>query len=270
MINKLADIDRRYIFVLIFISLAIPTIYPFDMPIEPSKEVRAIHEKIESLPPGSPVLLSMDYDPSSKPELYPMTIALLRHMFAKDLHVLGMTHWPAGRDLAKGAIQSVAKEMGKVEGEDYVYFGYAAGGISLIINMGQDLYSAFPADSRGVATKEIPMLKKVKSLKELSYAVTLAAGSTVEWWIVYGAEKYGFEMGAGCTAVIAPDLYPFLQAGQVNGLLGGIKGAWEYEALIKKRGDAYKAVPAQSSVHAVVILLIILCNIGYFYSRRRR
>ena len=278
MISNLANIDRRWIFVLILLAVAIPTLYKFDMPIKASTEVKAVYDYIENLPEGSPILVSLDYDPSSKPELYPMALALFKHMYRKNHRVIGMTHYPQGADLAKQAMEeaktqfmNLPENKGKkevVEGEDYVFLGYAAGYFSLVLNMGEDLYSAYPTDTRGVATKDIPALKGVRSLKDLKYMVVLSSGSTPEMWVVYGKEKYNFTMAAGCTAVMAPDLYPFLQAEQINGLLGGIKGAWEYEDLIGQRAKAYEAVPAQSTVHAVVIILIFLCNLGYFFSRR--
>ncbi|MEK6662037.1 MAG: hypothetical protein AABY63_09180, partial [candidate division NC10 bacterium] len=75
--------------------------------------------------------------------------------------------------------------------------------------------------------------------------------------------KYGFELGGGVTAVIAPGLYPFLDTGQINGLIGGLRGAAEYEILIEMKGKGMAGMDAQSATHFIIIGLILLCNLFY-------
>ena len=77
-------------------------------------------------------------------------------------------------------------------------------------------------------------------------------------------------MGCGTTAVSAPKYYAFVDAGQFVGLLGGMKGAAEYELLVGKSGKAVKGMGAQSLVHLLIIGLVIVGNIGYFVSRRKK
>src|SRR3989454_11099010 len=72
-----------------------------------------------SLPERSVFLLSFDFDPSSKPELEPQAVALLRHAFRKNLRVIGMTHWLTGTGLADDIFSRVAAEMGRERGKDY-------------------------------------------------------------------------------------------------------------------------------------------------------
>ena len=83
--------------------------------------------------------------------------------------------------------------------------------------MGENLYSAFPKDFYGNDTATLPVLQGVDSLREIDFLFDLAAGTTIETWIVFGKEKYKFELGAGCTAVMGPDMYPFLQSKQLIG-----------------------------------------------------
>jgi hypothetical protein len=104
----------------------------------------------------------------------------------------------------------------------------------------------------------------------VQYAVSLAAGSPgIETWYVYGKDKYKFELGGGCTAVAAPGIYPLLQTGQINGLIGGLRGAAEYETLLERKGKATSGMDAQSATHFMIILLILACNLFYFVTRRK-
>ncbi|MGH7206449.1 MAG: hypothetical protein ACREI2_09610, partial [Nitrospiraceae bacterium] len=269
--ERMLHIDRRLIFLVIGVCTLLPLLYPVGLAIKVSPEVRGVYDYIEALPEGSVFLLSMDYDPASKPELYPQAVALLRQAFRKNLRVIGMTLWLPGTGLAEQVMTKVAGEMGKVSGKDYVFLGWSPGSGSLIINMGQDLYKAFPTDYYSQPTRELAVLKGIQTLRDVNYVVSLAAGTSgIETWYVYGKDKYKFELGGGCTGVIAPGLYPLLRSGQINGLIGGLRGAAEYEVLIGQKGRAVAGMDAQSATHFAIIVLVILCNVFYLLIRTSR
>lgn len=268
MLKRLVNLDRRLIFGLVILVIVLAWVFKLHLPIRPAGTVEAVYNKIESLPEGSVVLIASDYDPQSMAELYPMNLALVRHCFRKNLKVIGMVHWITGLGLAEMAIKEAAQEYHKQDSVDYVFLGYKPGFALLVIGMGQDLYNAFPTDYYGKDTRTIPMLKEIASLKDINYLVDLAAGASIEMWIVYGRDIYNFPMGAGCTAMSGPDMYPFLQTGQLNGLLAGIRGAADYEVLLKKGRGAIDLMPAQTAIHCLIVLLVIICNIFYFFIRR--
>ncbi len=268
--ERMLKIDRRIIFLVIGLCTLLPLLYPVGLPIKISPEVRGVYDYIEQLPEGSVFLLSLDFDPASKPELHPQAVAILRHVFRKNLRVVAMTLWVSGTGMADELITQVAQEAGKERGRDYVFLGWSPGGTAVIINMGQDLYTAFPSDYTGTSTKGQPVLDGVLSLKDVTYAISLGAGNPgVEAWYVFGKDKYKFELGGGCTGVIAPGLYPLLRSGQINGLIGGLRGAAEYESLIGEKARAVAGMDAQSATHLAIIVLVALCNVFYFMMRRQ-
>ena len=269
--ERMLKIDRRIIFVVIGLCTLLPLLNPVGLPIKISPEVRNVYDYIESLPERSVFLLSIDFDPASKPELHPQAIALLRHAFRKNLRVVAMTLWVSGTGMADQLLKQVSSEMGRERGRDYVFLGRSPGGSAVIINMGQDLYTAFPSDYEGKPTRGIPVLEGVHSLKDVTYAISLGAGNPgVEAWYVYGKDKYKFELGGGCTGVIAPGLYPLLRSGQINGLIGGLRGAAEYESLIGQKGRAVAGMDAQSATHLAIIVLVVMCNLFYFSLRQQK
>ena len=153
---------------------------------------------------------------------------------------------------------------------DYVFLGYGPGEANAIISLGQSLTDAFPTDYAGRKTETLPVLAGVHSLRDIDYVISLSAGFPgLDTWYVYGKEKYGFELGGGCTAVSAPKLYPLLQTGQITGLLGGLRGAAEYETLLNQTGKATAGMDAQSATHFLIIGLIIVCNACYLLSGRK-
>jgi hypothetical protein len=267
--ERMLRLDRRVIFLVIGLCTLLPLLYPVGLAIRVSPEVRGVYEYLDGLPEGSIFLLSLDFDPASKPELYPQAVALLRHAFKKNLKVIGMTLWLPGTGMADQVISQVAREAGKVNGKDYVFLGWSPGGSAVIITMGQDLYKAFPSDYYSQTTKDLPVLDGVRTLRDVSYVVSLTAGTSgVESWYLFGKDKYKFELGGGCTGVIAPGLYPLLRSGQINGLIGGLRGAAEYEVLIGKPGLAVAGMDAQSATHLAIIVLVVICNLLYFMSRK--
>jgi len=269
--ERMLRIDRRIIFLIIGLCTLLPLLYPVGLAIKVSPEVRAVYDYLDGLPEGSVFLLSMDFDPASKPELYPQAVALLRHAFRKNLRVIGMTLWVTGTGMADQAITMVAADMGKQNGKDYVFLGWSPGVGSLIITMGQDLYKAFPSDYYNKPTKDLPVLAGVQNLRDVNYVISLAAGTAgIETWYVFGKDKYKFELAGGCTGVIAPGLYPLLRSGQLNGLIGGLRGAAEYEVLIDQKERAVAGMDAQSATHFAIIALVLLCNTFYLFIRTSR
>ena len=83
-ILKFSRVDRRWIFLIIGLSVLIPLYLPLGLPIRPTDTTQRVYDAFESLEPNSKVLLSCEYGPSTKPEIHPMVIALLHQLFRKD------------------------------------------------------------------------------------------------------------------------------------------------------------------------------------------
>ena len=86
---KLGSLDRRVIFLVIGLSVLIPLLKPewLPLPVRPKHHSQIVFNELDKLEAGSKLLLSFEYGPSTKPEIHPMAIALLKHLFAKDVKV---------------------------------------------------------------------------------------------------------------------------------------------------------------------------------------
>ena len=69
---------------------------------------------------------------------------------------------------------------------------------------------------------------------------------------------------------MAPIYYPYLNSGQLMGIMGGLLGAAQYEQLCDNPGLAADGMRVQLFGHMVIILFILIGNIGYFMSRAAR
>lgn len=266
------NVTRWVIFVLVAIAIVIPVIFKekIKLPDTSSSVVKNIYDHIESLPERSPIMLSIDFDPSSDEELRPMTLAVLRHAFRKNLRIIGTTIWSIQSVGVMGDVfTSVAKEFNKQEGVDYAIMPYNPGGSVIILNLCQDVFFTYPKDHKGMSTKDQPVFKNIKTLKDMKYAMCISAGNAVDTWIIFGKEKGKMPLGAGCTGVMATDYYPYLQSKQLLGLIGGLGAAAQYEVLIKHKGTATDSMKPQTVVHSLIIILIVIANIIYFTNKKK-
>ncbi len=269
--ERLLQIDRRWIFLLIGVAVVIPFFLPLGLPVVVTEPTQDLYDAVDAIPPNEqPLLLSIDYAPATLPELEPMAVAILRHCFGKGIRVAIMTLNPAGYGLAERAMVQVANEYGKEYGKDYVYLGFQPGISAPILGMGVNIRNVFPDDAYGTPLTEIPMMKGIRNYDDIPLIVTLAGWSAAEAWIYYAYQPYHEQVGAGVTAVMATDFYPYWNTGQLVGMLGGMRGAAEYEVLVKQEGTGVRGMDSQSVIHILIILLIVLGNIAYFASGRKR
>ena len=269
MFEKLMNIDRRIVFILVALVVIIPMLAPFSIPLNVAEPTQNLYDYIDALPPGSTIMISFDYGPSSFVEPEPMAEAVMKHCFDKEVNVIGITLDIQAVPLADKVMQRVAVEKGGVYGEDYVLLGYRPGDTFVILGMGAEIASVFDSDYLQKPITEIPMMQNITNYDQISLLLVLAAGSTVEDWITYGHTKFDLQIAAGVTGVIVSQMYPYLQTKQLIGLMPGFRGAAEYEKLIDALGSGTKGINTASFVHLLVIGLVVIGNIAFFVQRRR-
>lgn len=269
MLERLINIDRRIIFILVAIAVVIPTFIKVRFPITVSNPTRSIYDYIEALPPKSTVMIAFNYGPSSLAELEPMAAAVLRHCFKKKLRVIGMTLINVGATLGDEITKDIAEEMGAVNGEDYVYLGFRPGTVQVLLGMGGSIESVYESDYAKTPLAEIPMMADIKNYDEIDLVLDLASSGTPPAWITYTNTRYNQQIAAGVTGVMVSELYPYLQTKQLVGLMPGLLGAAEYESLINTPEKGTTGMSVQSFVHLLIIALVIFGNIAFLVRRRK-
>ncbi len=265
---------RWIIFVLVAVCGIAPLYLKFRQPGFKSKVVTGLYDTIERLPEGSPVLLAFDFGPDTEAEVGPMARALLRHCFRRNLRVVALSYsGPLSVTMEESILPEIARESGKKEGTDYAILGFRPNLVVGLITMGQDFYLIHPEDHRKLRCQDLPVFQGIRNLKDFRLVVDLTASATVDTWIVIGHERSGFPLGLGCTAVMAADYYPYLQSGQLVGMMGGLSGAYQYEHLVSREGapegGAMRAMRPQSVIQTLIVLLIVVGNVLYFRNRKR-
>ncbi len=277
------DLDRRWIFLLMFLSVAVPILCQITFPEMPMPLAKDVFEEIESLQEGDPVLLSFDFDPPSEGELGPMATAFTLHCCKKKLKMVFIGLWPVGPQMIDDAINTVIKAdfPHLVYGVDYVNLGFKPGNEGVIKVIVTDLRELFTTDDKGTSINSIPIMRGIQSVQDFKLVINVSAGYVgTKEWVQYGTTPFPerIKLVAGVTGVQAPLLYPYIPH-QLSGLLGAIKGAAEYEELVmskyggpdpdRKYLKAKLRMGPQLVAHVLIIMLIVLANVIFFIGKRR-
>lgn len=266
--RRLQSIDRRWIFLAMAVAVLWPTYKPIGLPVTVTREAQSLYDAVEALPAGSALLLGVDYGPSTEPELTPMGKAVIRHAVGRGVRVVMISLLADAPGIGNELLMWSQSELGAVDGADIAYLGYKAGTSAVILAMGTEVAAAFPTDYKGNALADLPIMEGLESLPDFDLIIGLEATGVMDVWIQYAGDGMEIPVGGGVTAVSAPEYYVFLQSGQMVGLLGGMKGGAEYEALVAAPDSATMGMDAQSLGHFVIVLFIILGNLGYLLGGR--
>lgn len=108
--EKMLNLDRRWIFLLIGIACVVPFFTPLGLPILPSEEVVSIYDYIEELGSDNAIFVGFDFEPGTAAENQPMAIAVLRHAFSRNIPVFITAVAPMGQGLAALAMDELTDE----------------------------------------------------------------------------------------------------------------------------------------------------------------
>ncbi len=273
------EVDRRIIFMFIFVAVAAPILFPITFSEKATEVVKAVFDKIESLPPGSIVLISCDFDPAMAPEVQPMANAISRHSLEKGHKIIFMSLFATGQALLTQSLQDhiLPGFPEKHNLIDYVNIGYKAGNEGVLNVIITDFRKMFPTDVNSIPLDSIEVFDGVMSCKDLDMIVSIGGGKPgPKEWILFVGDPGNVPVAVCVAAVVAPQMYPYYPA-QVVGILGGIKGAAEYESELIKTHERFadmdtpglRMMGPQTLAHVVIMCFIIIGNIVFFRGRRK-
>jgi len=268
------NVDQRVIYVFLAIVIIIPLFAPIGMPVSVNQDLtQKFFDVLEKLPGGSIVWMGTDYSPGSSAELNPQLAAVFRHCMMKGIKVVLFSQWQEGAAISRNVCVDVSKQMGKKYGEDWVHLGYKPGSGVAVRAMVQDVWKASAnVDIDGTDLSKLPLMAKVKALDKATIACVIdyCSGSPGDAeYRTYVTDPLGIPLVSGQVAVNVPGRMPYLRSGQQKGMISGLRGAAEYEKLIKNPSTATQLMDAQSLGHLLIIVFIVLGNIGYVATRKK-
>lgn len=270
-LKTFAEMDRRYLYLILLLVVIVPLLRPLGIPIEVTPSTAKFVQAVENLKPGDTMLLVFDYSIGGGADVDPQAQAVLAHAMTKNLKVVCVAFVDTGLSYATKSVE-FWESKGKVYGEDIINLGYAAGYETAVSAFAQNIRAIFPTDVRGTPLDSYPIMKGINTAADFKLIAEFATGipGPAEW-IRQVQTRYKVPLACGVVAVMGPQNEPYLQSGQLVGLLGGgLKSAAEYEVAIKMPGAATAAMDAQSLGHMIIVLFVILGNIYYFLEKSQK
>lgn len=269
MLDKLSTLDRRVIHLLVFLAVVVPLVFPLGFPLQVSEPVHTVYDFIERLPRHSLVWFGFDFWATTRAETAPGAIVVARHLLRRGHRLVITSTIPDGALISQTVMRRLAREEGKTYGVDYAILGYKAGNQMAIKQMCTNLHAAFPTDIDGCPLDDMPVTRAFRNFHDVAMVFTASDTTNFDQYAVVAHTQFGLPVAGASTAVLVPALSPYVNAGQILGVLGGLKGAAEYEKLTSTPGEATRGMDAQSVVHMLIVALIAISNATYFAARRR-
>ena len=269
----LNNIDSRIIYLLLAVAVILPMLLEIQLPIEPDEYAATAHKAIEETfnEKDKKILLSFDYGPSTEPELGPMSFAIMKQVLLSGNEVHLSALFPTGMGMMTQTINKIKsdselQDLGINLNENIFELGYAPGGEAVIKGMLSDIPKIFPEAKN-----------KVKNLCDYDFIVSFSAGSPgSKEWVQFAGDQSAtqcdgkkIKVTTGVTAVQVTELLPYVNSGQLQGILAGLSGAASYESLNGIYGPASKNMTPQSFAHILIVILIIIGNITYIFLNTR-
>jgi len=265
-------------YALLVVAIAAPLIWRINLPVVVTPAVRGVYDTFDKMPADKIALIVVYWGAGTVAETGPETAAMMRQLFMQNKKFALLPFDPQGSKFATDSAKALAKEYGKKYGIDWVHWGYQpiSNLVPLLQSFPGNIKGTFRTDAYGTPMDKIPMMRNVNTLRDIGVVADITSSGELDTWIAYvqatyrdAKGRYRVPMVYGPTAIIAPEGFNALDAGQIQGMLMGMKGAAEYEKLLSAEGFATRAAGALSTSHLLIVVLIILGNIGYVMSRRR-
>ncbi len=283
-IEYLSTLDRRIVYLVLATAVMLPLVIPSVQKVRVMTPVAKLFNAVDTIPADKILIVNIDYDPQTLPEMEPMGVAVLRHAFERRIKVAVLSLYVQPLGLAKKALDQVTEEFNQranskadsiIYGRDYVFLGWQPPPIVPLLGMGISISNVYTRDYYGYRTDSLPMMHRIKNFNDVGILVSLSGATAPLWWIAYSQTRFGVAVGAGVTAVSASEFYQYYQTGQFSGLMIGMKGAAEYEELVESRLQlrdrrrASEALGSLTAAHLTMIVFIIIGNVGFLIRRRR-
>jgi hypothetical protein len=269
LVDKIIDMDERYIYAAVFIILAIPLLRPLGLPLLVSEQPRRTYEYIENMEPGSIVVYGYDASAITYMDQGPGAKAVLRHLMrTPGIRIVGLTISTEGEMFWNQDIDNVGPHDKKY-GEDYVWLGFIPGtetGLAAALDNPELAYGG--TDAYGTPFSEIPLLQDFISGDDADLFIEMCAGGAGFFaWLRQASDTYSKPFIAVPLGAEAGSYISFLRTGQVYSWVAGTRQAAEYQILLGEPGPIVATMDAQSIAHIFAMLLIVVGNIMYFVQK---
>lgn len=273
--DRVQGCDPRILYVLFAALLIVLQFRTVSIPAPVPQSIRGLYELIEKLPPDKIVMIDCSADVGWLAEARPTLEVVIRHLFRRKIPFAicsNTTHYQ-GQRIGAEITDRIAAEMKKEYGKDYCYWqavDLLAGGGAVLQALARDIPGTVVKDINGTPLADVPMMRGVRDIRDVALVYRVAYTWEVIPWIGFVQSVYGTPFAVGLASISSSSAYPYLDSGQMCGVVSGAAGSAAYERLLGTRGTGTRLAAIQSFATLYVVLAIILGNAAMLAARAAR
>lgn len=213
-----------------------------------------------SLVPGDTLLLIVDIDPASQPELEPFVRYSVATAFAHGAHVVTASLVPHGAMIAQTILDSELAAANKRYGIDALNLGFIEGRSAAPHVLGFPLARVTSRDHAGTALADLAITRDIQKIDDSTLTVLVSSGGALDW-LTQAQGRFAHRLVVASTSQYAPELVPFYTSGQIAGLVAGLR---DVAAIV----PLDQHMQAQRWAAIAFIVLIVLGHVVQLYKSR--
>jgi len=266
-----ANYDLRYVYLVLFIVVIGPLLYPIGVPISVSPSTKKYYEVINSVGEGDIVFFTLNTEFSGYNEIQSGIIASMRVFIengAKIVIAVGHPEATSIPDLIFHDLNTELTENGYVYGEDYISLGYIFPNEAAVASLAEDFQGSISQDWLGVPIAGT-FLEDVKTWEDIDFIADFSTGLATTHLMNHFALR-GTPMVVNVIGVMIPSSLNYVDTGVYLALLGSMRGGAELEYLTGHPASGLTAMDAFTFGHYMLIGFIIIGNLGYLMYTRKQ
>ena len=270
LLSRLIWVDRRILYWLLVVVVLLPQFMPLGLPLSVSDMTKTAFETIDSVPPGSIAMVGQ-IGAAQWPELGGGGLAIAGQLLGNDVKIIFWGTVDTAGPQIELMFKALRKELaGKEYGVDYINLGMVPGKEAAYVGLANDFYGAIKKDYYGNDLKEMALTKDIRGAVDIALVTDTTGGTTPLYYTRHWYEVYGTPYVSNCIALMYPLYVPYVEAGQIAGMLNGLRGGAEYELLLRKPGISIASMDSMSTTHLLVIAFILIGNIAEIVIRAKK
>ncbi len=268
LMNRLLT-NRNFLWRLLFIILAITTLVPFQLPLKITTPTTRTFEALNKLGPQNKVVFSFDFTGGDLAECIPIADIMVEHLIQKKAKVVYTAFTNVDQTTLGNIVFEHTNAYSRMKyGEDFVWLGFQPGGEILIAKLGED-WSSIQVDVRGTPKSQLPLLNGINKITDFDTVIVISTQdpqphAIMRQWVqrynmlnVYGASSSHGAMS----------YYRYYEMGVLRGYVVALKGAAEYELLMKTPGLASKRMNVISISQFALVAMLALAGIAAVHDK---
>lgn len=267
LIDFLNKLDRRYIFLGLFILSFAPVLYPLGLPVPINDATRGSYQVLEQLDTGDLICITFDYAGGSAAELYPQNLVIMKHALKKGLRVVAVSFTIGGSEMAENCFDESGYVASKEYGVDYVNLGFISGFETAMSSFANNPREIISTDFYGTPLDDIPLMSDVVDLDSFKYLAFTT--STSQDHYIRQFSGHTTEIVGCIQSLYFSVMKVYLSSDQIAGFINGLRGSAEYELLINELGVGVITMDQASVTHLYAVFLLIIGNIAFYITRNR-